>query len=179
MKCTETKEYMAQHHPDILLVAPQVPNYPMEAITLLRETVSEVVNKYPNAQLGYIGSSMGGFMSTNLMQDFPGRAVLVNPAVTPHILLHDYLGEHEHPYTGKSFTLTKQHMSELESLLVPKLQAPENFWVLLQEGDETLDYKEAVEKYSAGNVTVEKGGDHSFQGYGNYLQRIFQFLYPE
>ena len=179
MKCVATREYLAEHMPDVHMVAPQVPNYPMEAISLLRGVVSDTLQEFKDCQLGYIGSSMGGFMSTNLMQDFPGKAVLVNPAVNPHILFDDYLGEHEHPHTGKTFTLTKQHMVELQELLAPELKSPKDFWVLLQEEDETLDYREAVAKYKDANLTVEKGGDHSFQGYENYLERIFQFLYPK
>lgn len=173
VKCQATLDYMAKHHPDITIVAPQVPYYPNEAI----ETLRELVAPHKGKQIGYIGSSMGGFMSTQLMQQFPGKAVLINPAVTPHILLSDYLGEHVHPHTNESFTLVEAHMQQLESLVVAELAQPENFWVLLQEEDETLDYREAVEKYQNSRVTVEAGGDHSFQGYENHLPNIMQFLF--
>lgn len=175
VKCQATLEYMAQHHPDIHIVAPQVPYYPDEAIQTLRELVAP----YQGCQLGYIGSSMGGFMSTNLMQDFPGKAVLINPAVTPHILLKDFLGEHEHPHTGDKFTLTGQHMADLEQLLVPNMANAEDFWVLLQEEDETLDYREAIDKYQNSKLTVEPGGDHSFQGFENHLPGIMAFLFSK
>mgnify|MGYP001050297142 CR=1 FL=1 len=175
VKCQATQIYFQQHHRDIEFVATQIPYYPEEAITHLRELVS----KYKDCQLGYIGSSMGGFLSTNLMQDFPGRALLINPAVTPHILLKDHLGEHLHPYTQEKFTLTESHMGQLEKLTVTKMLAPENFWVLLQEKDETLDYREAVEKYQHSKLTVEPGGDHSFQGFENYLPDIVSFLFDD
>lgn len=173
VKCQATLDYMAQHHPDITLVAPQVPYYPEEAI----EKLTALVEPHQQSQIGYIGSSMGGFMSTQLMQRFPGKAVLINPAVTPHILLKHYLGDHVHPHTNESFTLVEAHMQQLESLVVPKLARPENFWVLLQEDDETLDYQEAVEKYKECQLTVEAGGDHSFQGYENHLPDIVRFLF--
>lgn len=173
VKCQQTQSHFEQHHRDITFVSTQIPYYPAEAITHLRELVS----KYSDCQIGYIGSSMGGFLTTQLMQDFPGKAVLINPAVTPHLLLQSYLGEHLHPYTQEKFTLTQQHMVELQQLLVEELHAPENFWVLVQEEDETLDYREAVEKYRHSKLTVEPGGDHSFQGYDNHLPSIVSFLF--
>ena len=111
------------------------------------------------------------------MQTFAGKAVLINPAVTPHILLKHFLGEHIHPYTNEPFTLVESHMDELASLYVEHIKQPENFWVLLQEGDETLNYREAVEKYKTSKVTIEAGGDHSFQGYENHLPAILSFLF--
>jgi len=173
VKCQATLAHFQQHHSDIEFVATQIPYYPDEAITHLHK----LVRQYQDCQLGYIGSSLGGFLSTNLMQNFPGKAVLINPAVTPHILLKDYLGEHTHPYTQEKFTLTEQHMTELSELFVANMHAPENFWVLVQEKDETLDYREAVAKYQQSKLTVEPGGDHSFQGYENYLPEIVSFLF--
>ncbi len=173
VKCQTTMDYMATHHPEITIVAPQVPYYPEDAV----QTLKALIEPFQDCELGYIGSSMGGFMSTHLMQTFPGKAVLINPAVTPHILLRDYLGEHEHPHTGDLFKLTEQHTTELEQLCVPALSNPKNFWVLLQEQDETLDYQEAVAKYQNSHLTVEPGGDHSFQGYENHLPNIVEFLF--
>ena len=151
VKCQATLEYMAQYHPDITVLAPQIPYYPNQAIAHLQS----IIEPFRSAQIGYIGSSMGGFMSTHLIQTFAGKAVLINPAVTPHILLKHFLGEHIHPYTNEPFTLVESHMDELASLYVEHIKQPENFWVLLQEGDETLNYREAVEKYKKYLKTTE------------------------
>ena len=70
-------------------------------------------------------------------------------------------------------------MLELEQLFVAQLTKPENFWVLLQEEDETLDYREAVDKYQKSKLTVEAGGDHSFQGYDRFLPGIMEFLFEK
>jgi predicted esterase YcpF (UPF0227 family) len=119
---------------------------------------------------------MGGFFSTYLLNQFGGKAVLINPAVTPHILLADYLGEHENPYTKESFILETKHMIMLENLLVEPIQDPSKFWVLVQTGDETLDYRQATNKYQGAKMTIEPGGDHSFVGYDSYLADIAEFL---
>ena len=174
VKCQATKAYVEEHFPEIEFVAPQIPNYPEQAVYKLRD----LVKQYRGKQIGYIGSSMGGFMATHLMEDYPGKAVLINPAINPHILLQAHLGEHVHPHTKKKFVLTSEHMIELKHLFVERIRLPQNYWVLLQKNDETLDYRLAVDKYRDGQLTVEEGGDHSFQGYEAYLHSIFEFLYP-
>jgi predicted esterase YcpF (UPF0227 family) len=56
------------------------------------------------------------------------------------------------------------------------LKHPENFLVLVQTGDETLDYSQAVEKYSEANCLVRQGGNHSYENYLEELPLIFEFL---
>jgi len=65
--------------------------------------------------------------------------------------------------THEGFTLEASHIRQLmEPRMWQKLNSPENFWVLLQTGDETLDYRQALQKYQGAKLTVEEGGDHSF-----------------
>lgn len=173
VKAQATKDYMEQHYPNIPMEIPQLSNYPDQALDQLETLVA----KYKNHDLRFIGSSMGGFFSTYLVTHYGGKAVLINPAVTPHILLQDYLGEHENPYTKEIFTLVPKHMKHIEALLVEELRVPENIWTLLQTEDETLDYREAEIKYRDCKLTIEQGGDHSFQGFENYLPEITQFLF--
>ena len=127
-------------------------------------------------QIGLVGSSLGGYISTWLNDRYQLPAVLVNPAVKPYELLQDYLGEQENPYTGERYLLEPKHMDELRQMDVAKLRHPEQLWLLQQEGDEVLDYRQAVEKYSACRQTVEPEGDHSFVGFDRYPEQIIQFL---
>ncbi|TDF38359.1 esterase YqiA [Alteromonadaceae bacterium M269] len=172
VKAVQTKDFFAEHYPQVNFVVPQISNYPDLAIAQLRELVSQ----YQNTRLRFIGSSMGGFLSTHLVSQFGGKAVLINPAVEPHILLKDYLGEHTNPYTGEVFDLESHHMQILKELLVDPLPNPENFWALLQTEDETLDYRLAERKYQDSKLTIEQGGDHSFVGYERHLATIAEFL---
>lgn len=173
VKAQETQDYWQEHHPDIPLVCPQLPCYPNDAKKLL----DELVRQYEGHQLGFIGSSLGGFLSTYLVDNYGGKAVLINPAAIPHKVLSDYLGEHVHPYTEETFVLQERHMHELESLYHSKPRQPSAFWVLLQTEDETLDYREAEAKYQGARLTIEEGGDHAFQGYGRFLPDIYRFLF--
>jgi predicted esterase YcpF (UPF0227 family) len=47
---------------------------------------------------------------------------------------------------------------------------------MLQTGDETLDYREAVAKYAGSRLKIHKGGDHSYQGFDVELPELFAFL---
>ncbi|AWL11082.1 Esterase [Saliniradius amylolyticus] len=172
-KAQQVRAHIEQHHPDISLVIPQLPHYPADAL----EQVRVLAKGFADYQLGFIGSSMGGFLATHAVREFGGRGVLVNPAVHPHRLLSGLLGEHENLYSGERFTLKPYHVAELEQMALDHPGAKQNLWVLLQQGDETLDYREAVDFYQACQVTVEPEGDHSFVGFDRHLNAIMQHLF--
>lgn len=173
VKAQATKDYWQKHHADIPVVCPQLPCYPKDAQNLL-DTLAQ---QYMGYQLGFIGSSLGGFLSTYMVDKYGGKAALINPAASPHKVLSDYLGGHTHPYTNEKFVLELQHMNELEVMYSHKPSVPDAFWVLLQTGDETLDYRDAEQKYQESKLTIEQGGDHAFVNYERYLPDIYRFLF--
>ena len=61
-------------------------------------------------------------------------------------------------------------------MVVPSLAHPDKLLVMLQTGDETLDYREAVTEYALCPQLLERGGDHSFVGFDRYLPDIVSFL---
>ena len=48
--------------------------------------------------------------------------------------------------------------------------------VMLQTGDEVLDYLLAEKKYSDAHLLIESGGDHSFQNFAQHCEKMYQFL---
>ncbi|MEP4890319.1 MAG: YqiA/YcfP family alpha/beta fold hydrolase [Aliiglaciecola sp.] len=172
VKAQQTITYVREYHPELTMEVPQVPNYPLEAAHMLESLVS----KYAGKKLAFIGSSMGGFMSTHLVEKFGGKAVLINPAVRPFELLEGFLGTHINPYTNQEFTLQAAHIQQLIDLNTTNLNDPRVYWALLQTNDETLDYRQAEQKYANSRLTIEQGGDHSFQNYADHLPEIFKFL---
>ena len=50
------------------------------------------------------------------------------------------------------------------------------YLVMVQSGDEVLDYRQATEKYQACKVLLQQGGDHSFVNYEKMLPEIATFL---
>lgn len=166
-------EYCKVHRPDIKVIVPRLPSYPSQAAEYLIQLVEEYKDTY---QIGLVGSSLGGYLSTWLNHRYGFKAALVNPAVKPYELLVDYLGKQINPYTQEEYFLEEKHMAELFALQVETIHSVDDLWLLQQEGDEVLDYRQAVDKYSACKQTIEKGGDHSFVNFERYPEQIIQFL---
>lgn len=173
LKAQLMQSYCEEHRPDIRFVAPQLPVYPEPCIELLHGLCRELAQDF---RVGLVGSSMGGYLSTWLNQEFGFRAALINPAVKPYELLQGFLGPQVNPYTQEEYVLTQEHVAQLKSIDVPQIIATDDFWLLQQEGDEVLDYRQAVEKYHQCRQTVEQEGDHSFIGFERYPAQIIEFL---
>lgn len=167
------REYTETHRPDIKVIVPQLPCYPGETQAFL----TDLMAKYPHRQIGVVGSSLGGFLATWLHQHYGVRAVLINPAVAPYDLLQDYLGEQVNPYTQERYFLEPKHMDELKALAVGKLSEPSSLWLLQQEGDEVLDYRQAIERYQDCKQTVEPNGNHAFVDFERHCASILTFLF--
>ncbi|EJG0714307.1 esterase YqiA [Vibrio parahaemolyticus] len=173
MKANLMREYCAQHRPDITVIVPQLPCFPEQAAQLLLDIVEQYKDDY---NIGLVGSSLGGYMSTWLNAKYGFKAVVVNPAVKPYELLVDYLGEQTNPYTHETYTLEACHIDELKALDVQSIASPNSFWLLQQTEDEVLDYRQAVDKFAKAKQTVEQCGDHSFVGFERYPAKIIEFL---
>jgi predicted esterase YcpF (UPF0227 family) len=173
LKAKLMAEYCAVQRPDIKLIVPQLPCYPKQAAAYLESIVELHLEHY---NIGLVGSSLGGYLSTWLNDKYGVKAVVVNPAVKPYELLVDYLGEQTNPYTNETYTLEPHHIDELKQLEVQSLSSPGDFWLLQQEGDEVLDYRQAVDKFRDSRQTVEPNGDHSFIDFERYPQKIVEFL---
>ncbi|MCW8332687.1 esterase YqiA [Vibrio paucivorans] len=172
-KANVMASYCAEFRSDIKVVIPQLDCFPQQAAQQLLKIVEQHQENY---NIGLVGSSLGGYMSTWLNAKFGFRAVLVNPAVKPYELLVDYLGEQVNPYTNTRYQLESKHIAELRQLDVPEIKSPSDFWLLQQTEDEVLDYRQAVEKYSLSLQTIEQGGDHSFVDFERFPEQIIQFL---
>ena len=128
-------------------------------------------------QVALIGSSLGGYFSTYLAEKYNLKAVLINPAVEPYRLMKNYIDvDLSNYHTDQHYRLNKEHIEQIRALEVQRLQRLENYWLMVQTEDETLDYKAAVQKYKGCRQLVEEGGDHSFQNFERWLPEVFEFL---
>ena len=171
-KATQTLEFVRANYPNLVIEIPQLANYPNDAVAI----IEQLVTKHKGNKLRFIGSSLGGFLSTFMVEKYSGKAVLINPAVRPFELLVDFLGEHINPNTQQTFMLENKHIEELRQLDTLTLDPKSDYWVLLQTADATLDYRLAETKYQDYKLSVEQGGDHSFQDFQRFLPDIFRFL---
>jgi predicted esterase YcpF (UPF0227 family) len=121
-----------------------------------------------------VGSSLGGFYATYLAEKHGARAVLINPAIEPHIGLRTYLGPQKNLYTGEPYELTERHLEAWARLVVPAIR-PQRYLLIVETGDEVLDYRQAVERYAGARQIVVPGGDHSLRSFPDHLPTILQF----
>tara|TARA_B100001059_G_scaffold205005_1_gene214738 strand:+ start:89922 stop:90524 length:603 start_codon:yes stop_codon:yes gene_type:complete len=169
VKAVQARQYFSQHYPQQPFVALDLAYTPAEAMAQLKQ----VMGKAPPQAI--IGSSLGGFLATVMAERYQCRACLINPAVAPHQVLAEYLGEYYHPVLQQKFRVQPSHMAELEQLMPVRLRQPANYLVLLQSGDEVLDYRNAVSYYQGARQQVICGGDHSFINFAGYLPVIAEF----
>ncbi|WP_417761748.1 YqiA/YcfP family alpha/beta fold hydrolase [Shewanella sp.] len=173
-KARLTQAYIAQHHADVRLEIPQLPSTPAAALALLTQLVEAAIAA--NEPLRFIGSSLGGYLASYLAERYGGKAALINPAVKPYELFNDFIGEQMNPYTGERYQIVPEHQQQLLRFDTPVIFNPDRFFVLLQSGDEVLDYQQAMNKYHCCRMLVEAGGNHSFVGYDQQLADVCRFL---
>ncbi|MDX1490892.1 MAG: YqiA/YcfP family alpha/beta fold hydrolase [Pseudohongiellaceae bacterium] len=153
------------------IAVPELPYSPAAAMEILRDIVER-----QSKPVVVIGSSLGGYYATYLAEQYRLRGVFVNPAVNPVERWEDHLGEHINYYSGRRHTITREHIAELAALDTPTLSHPENYMLLAQTGDQTLDYRLAVDKYVNGTNIIQEGGNHAFEAYEEMLPQIYRFL---
>ncbi|MDX1705987.1 YqiA/YcfP family alpha/beta fold hydrolase [Pseudidiomarina sp.] len=173
-KITELKNFLASRAQASELLAEQLP----ASMAATRDYIDGVLSRcQPRAVMG---SSLGGFwthyaVSCLRARGQPARGVLINPAVQPAQWLADEMPLREHPYTGERYQLGNDDKQTLIAA-AGQLDPGAELLVLLQTGDEQLDYRAARDYYRNQRMIVEQGGDHSFAGFARYLPSALEFL---
>ncbi len=165
-------QYMQKRHKLDLLLCPQIPVVPGQARLFLEQLVEKTLENY---QLNYVGSSLGGYYAAYLAEKYSGSAVLVNPSVKPYETLRAHLGENKFYFDEGCWDFNESHIQQLKAMDIENITQAERYLVLLQTGDETLDYREAELKYKNSHCIIEQGGDHAFTGFERYIKQILQF----
>ncbi|MEK7738053.1 MAG: YqiA/YcfP family alpha/beta fold hydrolase [Pseudomonadota bacterium] len=151
-------------------VCPQLSVEPRDAIALCEEHIAA-----SETPVTLVGSSLGGYYATCLAERHGLKAVLVNPVVQAHLALHAQVGPQTNLFSGETFEFTHVHIAALHALEVSRVSQPERYWLLVERGDELLDYRQAVAKYAGARQTVLAGGDHSFTRWSDYLDEIIRY----
>ena len=151
------------------LFCPALSHVPQEAIAQAESIISEHGNS-----LTLVGSSLGGYYATWLAEKHDLRAVLINPAVVAPISLDQFIGTQTNLYTGESFEFTAEHIGQLRDLELPQV-TPERYFLLVETGDEVLDYRQAVARYAGCRQCVLDGGDHSFTRFPDFLPQLLEY----
>ena len=166
--------YVQQHRPDIQMHLPDLNAPPLAVLA----NVSALIQRLPNVAL--VGSSLGGFYATQLVAQHHVPAVVINPAMRPWQLFQDLFGD-VLPYTvHPNWHLTAQQLDDLADIALPVAQDADKILVLLQQGDEVLDYREAQRYYSAASpsamIMTEAHGNHAMDDFADKIPMLLQFL---
>ncbi len=168
-KAQQFKNILTSDYPQVQVHIPQLATWPAQAMQEVAELVETLSGK-----VAFVGSSLGGFYATWLAHKFAAKAVLINPAVQPDVLLQSLLGPQRNYHTDDGeYLLTHEHMDQLRALTLVQVETPEHLLVLLQTADETLDYQLAAQYYKGCQLDIEQGGSHA---YDNFPQRIPQIM---
>ncbi len=165
---TKTK-LLKRYFGEANVFAPDLPADPAEAIRFIQKTILA-----HNVNL-IIGSSLGGFYASYFCELLGIKTVLINPSTQPFITLAPYVGTNHYWCSGEAFEFTRDHLNSLFEFAVGRLNDPKRYLVLLQTGDEVLDYTKALEKYEGAAIKVEEGGNHRFENLDEYLEKIKNF----
>lgn len=177
VKAQQLRAHLARQGRADDLWCEQLPPGPQDAIALIEAVLRPALDA--GTEVALAGSSLGGFYALHLAEKYGLRAALINPAVVAPLSLGDYVGEHTHMYTGDRFRFEQRHVDELRALDVAAVTRPERYLLLLETGDEVLDWWQAVLKLRGANMIVHAGGDHSLQSFATELPRLTDFLLPE
>ncbi len=161
-------EEMARRGLATQFVCPQLSPVPDEAVA----GVSRLIEQAGRA-VTLVGSSLGGHYANHLAEKHGLNAVLINPATVDRINLANFVGEHTHFHTGERFTFTAAHAAQLKAQV--RQPTPERYWLLVETGDEVLDYRQAVDFYAGCRQTVLPGGDHGFTQFPGFVPQIIEY----
>lgn len=161
------KEYFGEEE----VFSPSLSYIPELAIDTLNQMLTLLV-KTENVTL--VGSSLGGYYATYLANKFDLKAVLVNPSVYPYNSLAEHIGLNHCYHDSSDYSFIQTHIDSLKAYEVETIN-PKNFLVLLQKGDEVLDFKEVERKYHDSTLVIEEGGNHSFENFESKMELIKAF----
>lgn len=169
-KAKHLKQYLEDSGRSGEFLCPQLPHRPNLAIAVAEAELERLAQK----QITLVGSSLGGFYATWLAEKHGLRTVLINPAIDPHLGLRSYLGAQRPFHGGEGYELTGRHLDEWQALVVTEVH-PERYLLLVETGDEVLDYRKAVRKYLGATQVVAQGGDHSLASFPDHIPLILKF----
>ena len=171
-KAQQTVKYCEQIGFGSLINVPTLGSAPAETIIQLRS----ILDAHQSEKIMLMGSSLGGYYATHLSEVYNAPAVLINPAVRPFEHWEERIGKYKNYYSDEVHIVTRAYIDELENLYIEELSNPDNILALVQTGDETLDYRLAIEKFGNACCIVREGGNHSYENYVSELPLIFEFL---
>ncbi len=177
-KAQQLKQWFTERGRADEWLCPDLSPHPVEAMATLSEIVENAIarnseNKLPVPKL--IGSSLGGFYATCLSETYNLKAVLINPSTDPAQTLASRIGTHKSWHSDDMVEFTLDDVQALQAMRPATINNPDNFLLMVEKNDETLDYRLAIERYQDCNQLIFNHGDHSFSRFKQVLELIDNF----
>jgi uncharacterized protein len=172
-KAQRLQAWLATNRPDVHWWCPQLPPSPREAMALVRAGTAA----WRAESSAVLGSSLGGFYATALVEATGWRAVLLNPAVDPARDLAAYIGEQTafHDPT-QHFHFRPEFVDELREIAPRNLTRLDGTLAVIAKGDEVLDWREMVARYAGAQLRLVEGSDHALSDFDTHLPAILTHL---
>ena len=157
------------------MLSPTYPTHQADAAPkFLRDYFARVRCEYPqDKKLLLVGSSLGGFWARYLAPELNAGMVLINPGIHPDVELLDVVGPNKNEATGEEYVLSEAEVKALARCKHPYCDPKVPTLLLLDEGDDLLDYRVAQSYYrDCGQVIVYPGGSHRFNHMAEALPDI-------
>lgn len=171
-KARRMADFMVERNRSDEFLCPALPVDPAAAMALCSGLVEQCLRA--GRAPAVVGSSLGGYYATWLAEHHNLKAVLINPAVLAHLSLAEYIGPQTHLHSEEPFEFTLSHVNALRELEIER-PTPSRYLLLVEKGDEVLDWRQAASRYAGCAQVILEGGDHSFTRFADFLPRILDF----
>lgn len=150
---------------------------PSTAMHQIEEAIDAALHQ--GCRIGLIGSSLGGFYASAVMERHPERAhfraALLNPAPWPARDLAQYVGELPAWHTNEVLVFRQAYLDDLKALEVG-ITEPQRYLLVAAKGDELLDWKEMVARYPGARHHLIEGSDHGLSDFDQHWPLVKSFL---
>ena len=170
-KAKDLHKFISRRTKNTILITPNIHDNFHDAHN---QIINLIESNQPN--IFFMGSSLGGYYASFFSQKFNKKAVLINPAIPPLKDFEMHLGKNKNYSNGNKFIITKNDIDYIRSLSYKKILKPKNLMILLESGDEILNYSDTSSYFSGSHIDILYGGDHSYSSFKEKFNKIQDFL---
>ncbi len=156
-KSSWLREHLADD--DFEFSAPDLPNRTHDAALFLDAYFADLKGE----RVGLIGTSLGGFFAAYYGALFGWPTVLINPLADVTDLTGSAMGENKNYYSDETFIMNQSDADCLHRLSAEIHQATAPSLLLLDRGDDVLDYNKAIARFGpTSDIHLFENGSHRF-----------------
>ena len=170
-KAKDLHKFISRRTKNTILITPDIHDNFHDAHN---QIINLIESNQPN--IFFMGSSLGGYYASFFSQKLNKKAVLINPAIPPLKDFEMHLGKNKNYSNGNKFIITKHDIDYIRSLSYKKILKPKNLMILLESGDEILNYNDTSSYFSGSHIDILYGGDHSYSSFKEKFNKIQDFL---